>query len=276
MGVSMKMYKLHNTTLSHTNYLSTILQTCSLASPDVCLITREGHTVYTNKLLLVINSNMMAELMVDNLREELIRISVPISSNTLINLVKILSHGVTNSDIRFNPMEVLAAAEVLGITPLDLQIGKENYPDEHKIVDMGSNLMYTTRTEIVEKTTFEDQATMGNNIMKGRMADSDEVLDERRHMVITSIEGNLDRNFLCEVCESTFKTRTGLSLHMLTHTDEKPFKCDRCEKSFNQKGHLERHTSLHTGLLPFECDHCGKKCNRIDNLKKHRRIHMKA
>ena len=276
----MKMYKLQNTSESHTNYLSTILQTCSLASPDVCLITKEGHTVFTNKVLLVINSNMMAEVMVDNARDEMIRISVPVSSNTLINLIKILSHGITNSDIKFNPMEVLAAAEVLGITILDLHIGKETETDEQEVVDKKSPHI---SSKIIENTIYEDN---DNNSTGAIIIDTKEVLDalqidevngEKLILIPSSFEKNenLDRNFPCEICESRFKTQSGLGTHMLTHTGEKPFKCDKCEKSFNQRVNLERHTKLHTGLKPFKCEHCSKRCNRIDNLKKHSKIHMK-
>ena len=66
------MYKLQNTTQTHTNYLNTILQAYTLSPPDVCLITLDGHTVFTNKVLLAMNSNILAEMMADNVREEMV------------------------------------------------------------------------------------------------------------------------------------------------------------------------------------------------------------
>ena len=123
------MYKLENTSLN----LSAILQSYNVGTPpDICLITREGHTVFTNKVLLAMNSKMMTEVMVDNYREEMIRISVPISSNTLVNLIGILSHGLIISDVKFDPRNILSAAAILGIS-LDLQIRTESRPEDQTI-----------------------------------------------------------------------------------------------------------------------------------------------
>ena len=66
------MLKVENPRISHRTNISTIIQSYSVATPDVCVITREGHTLYTNKVLLAMNSTMLAEMMVDNVREELI------------------------------------------------------------------------------------------------------------------------------------------------------------------------------------------------------------
>ncbi|XP_071037979.1 zinc finger protein OZF [Parasteatoda tepidariorum] len=45
----------------------------------------------------------------------------------------------------------------------------------------------------------------------------------------------------CNVCGKIFPHRSGLKMHSLTHTGERPFKCKLCNKSFSQKGNLMRH-----------------------------------
>merc|ERR1712086_1245954 len=125
MGTNTKMYRLESTANIHQSSLTQVLQSCTISSPDLCLITRDGHAVYTTKILLAMHSKLLAQVMSDSIRDDLIRISVPISSNSLVNLIKILSHGITKSEVKFDPMDVLNAADILGISLDDLQIGRE-------------------------------------------------------------------------------------------------------------------------------------------------------
>ena len=69
----------------------------------------------------------------------------------------------------------------------------------------------------------------------------------------------LRRKFHCSHCGKSFKTKSHLQRHILTHTGEKPYHCNRCGAKFNQSSSLRNHIiALHTKEYPHFCNHCNK------------------
>ncbi|KAI8041065.1 zinc finger protein 205 [Drosophila gunungcola] len=83
------------------------------------------------------------------------------------------------------------------------------------------------------------------------------------------------RAFQCRQCDQSFAHNTHLSIHMRTHTGERPFKCPLCPRSFAQKGNLGAHTRCHTGERPFMCPFpgCRSRFRQIGQLNVHSRVH---
>ena len=75
----------------------------------------------------------------------------------------------------------------------------------------------------------------------------------------------------CKGCDKR-GTVTGLKIHMQIHTEEnleKPYICDLCDQTFRSQYLLDSHLMNHTGVRPFKCNICLKKFKTTLVVKVH-------
>ena len=302
--ISIKMYHLEESATTHHLQLSHALQQLCVSQPDLCILTKEGHAVHTRRFILGFHSQFVKDIFSTVPHTDLAFMSLPISSSTLSCLMRILSHGATESDDRFDPLEVIAAAEVLGIDMEDVQVGikKGNKKKFEKENDTATPIKVESKSEnVLEQENVESFVSLEINtetfVMDGIQLKDETLNDrslheeqkfeceicskkfktkeklgkhERYHMKIEKEKvDNPEKISSCEVCTKEFMSNSTLKTHMITHTDEKPYKCETCDKRFNQKVTCERHQVLHTGIKAFKCEFCEKRFRRRDTLKEH-------
>jgi len=116
------LYRIENTASDHASILKSTVLAWGERQPDVYLVSKEGVKVYTQRIILCFYSKMVGMLVESN-KDDLVGISVPASSTSLTMMLKVLVSGSVIGNNKENLLEVGHAAEALGITLNDRQIG---------------------------------------------------------------------------------------------------------------------------------------------------------
>ncbi len=86
----------------------------------------------------------------------------------------------------------------------------------------------------------------------------------------------MDNEHKCPHCSGTFKTKTGLRSHLVTHINEKMFSCSKCSKHFVKKEAMDSHIRrVHLGIRPHKCVICTSTFSTTSELKSHLGTHDK-
>ncbi|XP_072943111.1 uncharacterized protein [Epargyreus clarus] len=96
--------------------------------------------------------------------------------------------------------------------------------------------------------------------------------NKHKHMV--EAHGLAPLVYKCNVCDSVFRRRYGLSLHMKRmHLDVRDVQCQICSYKCYTNTELKIHMAKHSSEKTYECTVCKKSYARNKTLKEHMRIH---
>jgi len=81
------------------------------------------------------------------------------------------------------------------------------------------------------------------------------------------------KNFCCNICDFKTHSRASLRNHLLTHSDARNFSCEECGASFKSKNGLTSHKKFHKGRK-FPCTVCGTELRSKGSLGRHIKQHQ--
>lgn len=84
-----------------------------------------------------------------------------------------------------------------------------------------------------------------------------------------------EKPYSCSQCTKRFRTHYSRTIHMRSHSNDRPFKCSHagCDKSFYSSGKLIVHRRVHSGEKPYHCDTCSAKFADSSGLRRHSKTH---
>ena len=279
---------------------------------DMFIVTSDGETVETHKLLFTLFSQTFSSLLGGLNCLEKVGVSVPMPAVLVRNMIKILSGGRAYSYNQDHLLAVSSCGSFFGIQFQEMQVGskKQKQKQERKSEvindktsdkqDCTSDVKCGTKQEskddlagIEVKVDVEDKNKHEINVDNYEEEMEEEFAEEFAALETDlneseNVKGESDdapkasmhsvKKFKCTECGRKYKNIQALNRHLnMQHsiTVATELHCKECDKEFSSGQALQNHTRLHTGEKPYNCEFCDKSFTQHANLKSHQLVHDK-
>jgi len=222
-------YKLEHVQGDHMGVLMETMHKWSNSQPDMYIISEEGHKIYTHKMLVSFYSPTLSSILGKGSSNDMPGISIPESSSSIVNLLKVLATGIAISNIKSDLQVVSRTAESMNIQISNWQIGVKNRG--------GGKISKQEKKDVVKKNKKSVEKKTEPSV-KSEVAENGKE-QEKKHS--------------CDECGKQFGRKDHLTRHALIHIGVN-YPCDMCGSSFKRKEGLKQHMNKVHDIVPTDED----------------------
>ena len=234
----------------HVKLVEGLVDTWATTNGQVRLITEDGESVWCGRMLLVMYSRMMRDLLLEERRtmvsdDLMMSISLPVTRTELTKVMELLQTGVIKASSQEECSSIAAIlGEVFGVEMEQLEV-EDTKPS-------------------IDNTKFRAK--------KRKPRSPKNPIKKEKEEVVEIVEV-----LCCQTCDQVFVHKKDLRKHMYEHTGSgKRFDCPECNTSFGRKDKLNLHIrdKHENGGVMHQCEVCDKVLSRKDKVMEHvRRKH---
>ena len=249
---------------SHDEIVNIAFEKWTNCHPDMFLMSSDGDKIYTQRILIQFYSPLLSDMLEADLKED-VGISVPATTNTLVNLMKVLTTGIAVTKLREDLDEIANIANIIGIDFENWQIGakrkrtekvvgkEEEVKSSHK---RGVDKVPIIKTE-KEKDYDKTPAAKNTNL------DLEKALSSLHKKSSTC-------NFCGKICERKDK----LKIHIGSHFKLRTRNCQDCGLSFKNQEQMDDHFPLVHHKINRNTSHQDDTSKSVADFLKERPIEL--
>jgi len=206
-------YKLEHVAGDHLSVLVETMRKWSNSQPDMYIISEEGHKIYTHKLLVSFYSATLASILDSRCSNDMPGVSILASSNSIVNLMKVLATGIAISYNKADLQAVNKTAEAMGIQMDHWQIGVKN-----RGAAKNENKSSLKKKSVVSEPRVKQEVIENSQEKKYACADCGKQFGKKSHLTRHELTHSGVR-YPCDLCGSIFKRKEGLKFHLRKEHD---------------------------------------------------------